>query len=562
METTLAFKPFASARRDHAAVVLPVVVWLLAVALVDPLGNFPLNDDWSYSLTVHTLLTTGQFTPNGWTSMTLIGQTLWGALFCLPFGFSHTALRVSMLVAGALGLGAFALTLQDAGCERNKTVLATLVFGFNPVYFVLANSFMTDVGFTAASMVATLCFCRYLLARRMTSLGWALAFSVLALSVRQLALYLPMSMAAVLLLERRRSWRAIALCMATLAASVALLAAFTEWLAWRHVLPSMAEASTASFSRALATPLTLFVKLEQNLRGTLVHVGWFAFPVLMWRAPALVARYRAWRGGRVVLAVASMAGVVWFALMAAVHPLPFDWTTINDSGLGPIWLHSRPGEMPGPAALPRAFWLLITLIAVTGAVLIVLEVALTVRTLVSAYRQRSDDPLVAIRAFLLYSTIIYLAPLLVAGYFDRYLLAPTFTMIALVAIEWHASPAFKSALVTIAAAFALVLTSAFTIAATHDYLGWNRARWALLDTLRQQGIAPTRIDGGFEFDGTWLYDPAYVSAPPKSVWWVHDDQYIIQFGTLAGYRIVDSADIDGWLPNFRTQLLVLKREGN
>ncbi len=571
MESTLAIKPLASDRRDYTAIVLPVAIWVLAIVIIGPLGNFPLNDDFSYSLTVRTMLETGQFTPGGWTSMTLIGQTLWGALFCLPFGFSYTTLRISTLVAAALGLAALALLLQDAGCGRRKTVVATLAFGFNPLWLVLAVTFMTDVSFASLSILSTMAFCRFLRTRSTATLLIAMAFAIWALAVRQLALYLPMAMFGVLVLEPRRDWRAILTSAAAIVLSIALLGGLEAWLTARHVMPAMARASTDSFGRALATPLTLAIKLEQDVRGILVHIGWFLSPVLLWRAPSLIAQYRGLRRGRTILAAAAGLGLVWFVLMAIVHPLPLDWTTINDSGLGPIWLHSVAGTLPGPPPLPKPFWIFITFVAVGGAVLLLLELGLVTGSLIGAYRRRQVDAMVSIRAFLLLAACIYLVPLFVAGYFDRYLLVPTFTLLALAAIEWQSGtsaartqklprpPRAFAAGAAAAAIFVLVLTGAYSVAGTHDYLSWNRARWSLLDALLKQGITPDRIDGGQEFDGTYLYDPDYAGSSSKSRWWVHDDEYIVQFGALDGYHIVGSADIDGWLPTFRTQLLALER---
>src|SRR4029078_13384805 len=79
-------------------------VWLLMVLLVNPVREFPLNDDWSYSLAVQSLIKSGHLTLSVFTSMPLIAQVLWGALFCLPFGFSFTALRTSTITLGFLGI--------------------------------------------------------------------------------------------------------------------------------------------------------------------------------------------------------------------------------------------------------------------------------------------------------------------------------------------------------------------------------------------------------------------------------------------------------------------------
>src|SRR5512140_3601996 len=73
-------------------------LWVGSLFVVNPLGNFPLNDDWSFGLAVQRLLQTGDFHPTGWTSMTLLTQALWGAVFCLPAGFSFNALRLSTML--------------------------------------------------------------------------------------------------------------------------------------------------------------------------------------------------------------------------------------------------------------------------------------------------------------------------------------------------------------------------------------------------------------------------------------------------------------------------------
>ena len=85
-------------------VLLIIAVWIVAALLIDPRGEFPLNDDWAYAAAVKTLLGGGGIRLSGWTTVNLIAQIFWGALFCLPFGFSFTALRISTLVLGLTGV--------------------------------------------------------------------------------------------------------------------------------------------------------------------------------------------------------------------------------------------------------------------------------------------------------------------------------------------------------------------------------------------------------------------------------------------------------------------------
>src|ERR1041384_2303938 len=93
---------FLSTKKNH--LLLISCLWLLLAIIINSYGEFPYNDDWAYAQSVKALVETGTFFMSGWTSVNLLTQIGWGALFCLPFGFSFTALRISTLAAGLLGL--------------------------------------------------------------------------------------------------------------------------------------------------------------------------------------------------------------------------------------------------------------------------------------------------------------------------------------------------------------------------------------------------------------------------------------------------------------------------
>jgi hypothetical protein len=122
----------ALARRPHAGIALLVGAWLALVLLANPTGSFPLNDDWSFSKAVENLVDHGRLAFTGWTSMTLVAQVLWGAAFCLPFGFSFLALRLSTVVLGAIGIVAAYALLRELGTARRIGLLGAAVIGLNP----------------------------------------------------------------------------------------------------------------------------------------------------------------------------------------------------------------------------------------------------------------------------------------------------------------------------------------------------------------------------------------------------------------------------------------------
>ena len=103
----------------------------------------------------------------------------------------------------------------------------------------------------------------------------------------------------------------------------------------------------------------------------------------------------------------------------------------------------------------------------------------------------------------------------------------------------------------------------FTLAATHDYLSWNRVRWQALHHLMQEDqISPSHIDGGFEFNGWYLYDDDYDDwkyEPDKSWYWVDNDDYVVSFNPLTGYEEVKRYTFKRWLPWGQGNILVLRK---
>ena len=131
-------------------------VWVLLALVIGPGGEFALNDDWAYNLPVKALVERGSIRFTDWNTPSLIGQVAWGTLFCLPGGYSFTAVRLSTLTLGLIGvLGLYAL-LRSHGAGRRVAALGALVLLANPIYLELSYTFMTDVPFVAVMIPAVL----------------------------------------------------------------------------------------------------------------------------------------------------------------------------------------------------------------------------------------------------------------------------------------------------------------------------------------------------------------------------------------------------------------------
>lgn len=85
---------------------------MVALLIAWPVGNFPIDDDFSHSGPVRRApVDGGRFEMPWFSAMTLVTHVLWATPFALVAGFLYDVLRVSTLVlalAGIIGFWKFA----------------------------------------------------------------------------------------------------------------------------------------------------------------------------------------------------------------------------------------------------------------------------------------------------------------------------------------------------------------------------------------------------------------------------------------------------------------------
>jgi hypothetical protein len=177
----------------------------------------------------------------------------------------------------------------------------------------------------------------------------------------------------------------------------------------------------------------------------------------------------------------------------------------------------------------------------------------------------------AARIFFLLSLVGYLFPISVIGGWDRYFV-PAVPFLLLAALSsttpnfaiadrrqsLEPCPTFRYKSLSV---LLIMLMAVYSICGTHDYLNWNRTRWRALDDLMANGkTKPEDVDGGFEFNGWYLYDPDFKPPKGKNFWWVHRDDYVVAFGELPGYKIGKEYHYLNWLPPAHRKILLLRKE--
>ena len=136
--------------------------------------------------------------------------------------------------------------------------------------------------------------------------------------------------------------------------------------------------------------------------------------------------------------------------------------------------------------------------------------------------------------------------------FDRYFLPILPALIVLILCSRQPAPGRPRFVASLG--FLLIL-ACFGTLGTRDYLERERTRWSLLNELLEQGVSPTRIDGGVQFGGRYIWDPR-----SYDVGFAVDDEYILAYvETLPGYTAVASRTLQRLLPPGVEQVFILRR---
>jgi hypothetical protein len=128
------------------AFVLGTLIFLIGVLIVNPAGEFSINDDWIYLLSVEAF-TQGFFRISSFIDTSGILHLLMGAGWAKLFGFSITSLRYLSIFHAVLTLFGVYLTLGLFNVTNTKKLAALLLIVANTLFFTSAMSFMTETSF-------------------------------------------------------------------------------------------------------------------------------------------------------------------------------------------------------------------------------------------------------------------------------------------------------------------------------------------------------------------------------------------------------------------------------
>jgi len=528
------------------------LIWLVVIVIVNPIGDFPLNDDWSYAKNVESLALENELSFHDWGAMTLIVHNLWGALFCKIFGFSFTVLRISTLVLGWGTLIATFLFFKEGGMKKQFAFWATILFASNLFFLANAFSYMTEVPFLFYLITASLFFLKGTNGKGNRFIIYGTIFSILATLVRQIGVLAPFAFFFVFILKNKFSFKTFFQAIAPSLFTFLSLKIFEYWREANFGL-SKNYGNTSDLLDNITNGRLAFA-LENISYQFFTYWGLFLIPLLF------VLIFYFWkkipRGVQISAVVITLLCYLYFILKPNKD---FLGNTFHNLGFGPINLPSS--NFNSPPHIGKNDWDNLYLIAFIAGIFLLKWILIRVYQLFIFYKNKKS-------AAVNWSTLYGLTA--AAGYFtflminnhhiDRYnIIAFPFLILFLVPLEedFQFSKYF-----TMIGLILISCVSIYSISATHDYLSWNRARWEVTnfgtDDLK---IQKKHINGGFEYKG-WNDILYYVEPNWEDVeaWNTHHEQYKIAFSPQCKYNVIKSAAYTRYLPPRVDSMYLLQKQ--
>ncbi len=526
---------------------LLVVLFLLAELIILPFDNFPLNDDWVYAKTLRDLFL-GRPYNLGTSNCTLWTQVMWGLLFTKVFGFSFGVLRLCTFISALAAVWfLFRLILKITNDQR-LAFLSGFVLLFNPFFFNLSHTFMTDVHFTALLILCCFLCYKFYQSPKLWLMSLLMILALLLVLIRQFGIIIPLCFTFSCLFLKEKKWKYF------FSSILLTLIVFSVYSYYEHFLKVNGRAEMYPFSsRFSLTDGGFWKMLGSNflLRYThiIIQISVYTLPIVVIYLPDLLKTSKWFIS--LSFSVLSSA-IVFYLLKDTWFPLGNIFVNAN---LGAEtfyeWLNTNVRPEHGHTYL-ATFEVIIYWVKIVSSMLLLTTVFLTLFVVVRKLA-RFKDLFTAPHVFFGALVLSYAALLIVAdGFFDRYHLPLVVLVIILAAFVVRvvqASPAIAWVL--------LVPLFYVSVFGTKDYFELNRKRWEAYNYLRfEKGVPNKKINAGYEVDG-WNDGDFMVYYKGT---FVHDVDYLIEYTQVPEFKPYREYEFQRYFPYKKDKIFIFVRE--
>lgn len=460
---------------DHTYRFLLFLFFLLAAVVVNPIGDFPLNDDFQYAHAVQELWRTGHFSLAHKISPNTFLQVYWGYLFSMVHGsVDYTVLRFSTLCTGFIAIHYIFSTLLLLSGDERSSFLFSLVFCFTPVFFLSSFSFMTEVPFIAAVSAALYYYLKFrqTTLERHRLLGFLSAIAALLVRQPGILLILLFEIWHISQLKSAKKWTSLGY----LVGALILYGVIETYVKTSPDLQGYYESVGYEYLTVLwRTPLNFaYLQLKYNTY-LLIMTGFYLLPLL----PMLLTHLRNCKPRFKQWVLLGLLGSACISIILPVlhHSFPYNGSILKNYALGVHLLADYYWDHQSLPALPNLLTYAIGFLSIFSAI-----------TVCSVIWQKRHDPLIQ---WLVLIAFVYQLVMTVFSYTDRYILWPLLIFLLIlskIGIDLNRQRKLSISL--------LCLMMFISIAGTRDYLTWNRLVKNRYMEMVANGISVNVIDAG------------------------------------------------------------------
>jgi len=524
------------------------VIWILAILIINPIGDFPLNDDWAYGSNVFHLSQEGKLILSSWPAMTLIAQVLWGALVTFVFGFSFTVLRFSTLIIGLFTILSFYRLFINAGTNKNISLAGAFLFLFSPLFFYSSFTFMTEVYFLFSLNMSFVFFFEFYKNEKVRFLLIGSFFVLVSSLIRQPGIAVGIAFAIIYLLNKQFSVKHLSFALIPTIIGAIGLFSYSFWLHHTGRTNNFSDFNII-IKQLSEAPIDYYLN---RLVIISLYLGLFSLPISILFLPRIILKYK-WPE-KIVMFI--FVGLVYFS--AVINSFPIG-NVVYNLGLGPKLLKD---SYWGDNINPMLSGQVMTGIRILSLISAVIVVSVFIKAIIRGWRKivrAKSSHARFLRATFVIFFLIYLSFVIAnPTFFDRYVLPciPAFFLI-IIPLKQLFNKKNKFAF-----GFLLSIYAIFCIAATHDYLSWNRARWEAVNYLtNEKKVDVHKIDGGFEFNAWFQTGGFNPGIKNKISWWfVSSDDYVVSFGSIEGFETIRKIGYLRLLPPGHDSIYILYQQ--
>lgn len=521
-----------------------ILVFISAECIVNPLREFPLNDDWSYSKSVRILQFEHRFTIGDWPAMTLFTHVIWGFLFTKSFGYSLVVLRISGLCASVIGSLLLYSLVKKISSHKTFALCTALAVFLNPIYFNLSNTFMTDVSFTTVFIWCALLIYNFHQVQKPLTLLWIFIASSLLVLIRQFGIVVPFAFFLSCLFMKHKRWFYSLLALFCLAMVYGVFKYYESYLAGILSEHAMYKFSDNIGIKSDTFMQVLFYNIEQRFKILLVLVLTFVAPVLLIFLPGA---FKA--SNKFVFFIVLILSFIFVNSFFREVPFPFRNIFMNMT-VGPETFYQNT-QSPMAHNHSDLFENIMGYVK-----LFLCAISITVGLLFFIKKQGSRHESMIRLPFVIFVLtffVFYLLELFISeSFFDRYALPLIVSLVlGVVCFTRRYKPEFQFYFLLIPFIYYV------SVFGTKDYFEWNAKRWEAYNYIKNEMKIPSgQINAGFEVscwnDGIESWWGEYLQTKGF--------KYLIQFKSEAEFLPLKAYQFQRYFPYKEDKIYIFVRD--